>query len=57
MFSYDERGIDTGDIQATPPTNEPRLAEICRHIGRVIVGFLTIIIVIELAVKYWGAQP
>jgi hypothetical protein len=33
------------------------LFAICRHLGRVIIGCMTVMIVIQLAVHYWGGQP
>jgi hypothetical protein len=30
------------------------LAFVCRQLGRAIVGWLTVIIVVQLAVKYFG---
>jgi hypothetical protein len=63
MFSYSrdemaspavERALESAADEA-PPT-EKTLPVVCRHLGRVIIGWLTAIIVIEFVVNHWGGQ-
>lgn len=63
MFTYNRDEIARPAIEraiaraSDPDQPETSLSAVCRHLGRVIVGWLTVIIVIEVAVKYWGGQP
>jgi hypothetical protein len=63
MFSYNrdemasvavERAL--GSAADQPPPAEKTLPVVCRHLGRVIIGWLTAIIVIEFVVNHWGGQ-
>ncbi len=47
-LSQASAGADDGDNA---------LSAICRHLGRVIIGCMTVMIVIQLAVNYWGGRP
>lgn len=57
MFSYHRDEFAALAVRRalgqTPDDGDDTLAAVCRHLGRVIVGWLLAIIVIELAVKYW----
>jgi hypothetical protein len=43
-------------VKPAVPETEYSGARVARHLGRVIVGWLAIIIVIQLAVKYFGSN-
>jgi hypothetical protein len=64
VFSYyrDELGAPAiqpvlAQASAGADGGDNALSTVCRHLGRVIIGWLTAIIVIQLAVNYWGGQP
>lgn len=60
MFSYHRDEFAAPAVQrvlgqaSETEGGEPSLAAVCRHLGRVIIGWLLAIIVIETAVHYWG---
>jgi len=61
MFCYDRDEMASAAAQRVlrsaadePPPAEKTLPVVCRHLGRVIIGWLTAIIVIEVVVKHWG---
>jgi hypothetical protein len=63
MFSYNrdemasiavERALKSAADE--PPPTEKTLPVVFRHLGRVIVGWLAAIIVIEFVVNHWGGQ-
>ncbi len=62
MFTYNRDEIARPAINraiaqaSNPDLPETSLWAVCRQLGRVIVGWLTVIIVIEVAVKYWVGQ-
>lgn len=62
MFSYHRDEFAAPAVQralgqTSPNDGDDTLAAVCRHLGRVIIGWLLAIIVIEMAVKYWGGTP
>ena len=49
-----ERALGSARDEASPA--EKTLPVVCRHLGRVIIGWLTAIVVIELVVNHWGGR-
>jgi len=63
MFSYNRDEIAAPAVrralaQASESSEsaDKSLAFVCRQLGRAIIGWLTVIIVVELAVKYFGSN-
>jgi hypothetical protein len=61
MFSYNRDEMAASAIQRAlaqasenVESDDKSLAFVCRQLGRAIIGWLAVIIVIEQAVKYWG---
>jgi hypothetical protein len=63
MFSYNRDEVASAAVERAlrsvadePPPAEKTLPVVCRHLGRAIIGWLTAIMIIELAVNHWGGQ-
>jgi hypothetical protein len=61
MFSYNRDEMAAPAVRRAlaqasegPDSGAKSLPFVCRQLGRAIVGWLTVIIVVQLAVKYFG---